>query len=453
VAQHLLAQAAPTGADGSGEEPRAGFVAWFSVGILLLLTVLSSVDRTIIALMIDPIKADLHLTDVEFSVLQGGAFVVFYALASLPMAWIADRTSRHWVIFFGVTGWSIATALCGLAQNFWHLFAARLGVGAGEATLTPSAYALVGELFPSRRLGFAVGVLAAGMAIGGGAAYAIAGHVVAWSDAVGGVAGLASWQVAFVVVGLPGIALAPLIFLVPGGRRKAKAAAADPQALVDGQYLAWLRTNAAVLVPAFLGIGFHAVLPYGVTLWTPAYLSRHFGMGPAEVGSILALVTGLGGVVGFIGGGWLTDRLQAMRVREAQLRYCLMNCVAVGVIGIVAFTVVPSFTGFVLLLALANILFPLTGPLVSHLQLMTPPAYRARTIALLTVTFNLIGMFLGPMSVALFSDRVFGGPEHIGLGIAATFALFAPISALFFLLALKPARRAAERFAREGGAS
>ena len=429
-----------------GAPPRVGFRAWASIAILLALTVLSAIDRTIIALMVDPIKADLQISDTQFSLLQGFAFVLFYALASLPMAWIADRTSRHWVIFFGVTFWSIATALCGLAQNFWHLFLARLGVGAGEATLSPSAYALVGELFPPRRMAFAVGILAAGAAIGAAAAYGVGGIIVQWAEGLGGFAGLRPWQIAFIVVGLPGIVLAPLVFLIPGRKRNRSAAAKAAEQLGDANYLAWLRSNAAYLSLAFTAMGFHAALAYGTAMWTPAYFSRHFGMEPIEIGGTLALVTGVAGIVGFVGGGWLVDRLHASAIRNAHLKYCLVNCIVSAVIGIVAFTLIESVAVVLILLALAHMLFPLTGPLVAHLQMTTPSQYNARTIALLTVTFNLIGMTLGPTCAALFSDRLFGGPEHIGSGIAAMFALFAPIAAILFWLSLKPAREAVARF-------
>jgi MFS family permease len=438
------------GHDGTAQsgdvEPRVGVMAWFSVGILLSLTILSGMDRSIIALMVDPIKADLHITDVEFSLLQGFAFVLFYALASLPMAWIADRTSRHWVIFLGVTSWSIATALCGMAANFWQLFLARLGVGAGEATLTPSSYAMVGDLFPPRHVGLAIGMLAAGQAIGAAAAYGIGGLIVQWAKSVEGDVGLASWQLAFIIVGLPGVLVAPLVFLIPG-RKRTKAAGVDIREIGEASYWRWLRANAGYLAPFFLGVGFHAILAYGTALWTPAYLGRHFGLGPMAIGGALALSTGVAGIVGFVGGGWITDRLHASSIRDAHIKYCLLNCVLVGVLGVITFTLVGSVALLIPLIAICHMLFPFTGPAVAHLQLTTPPEFRARTIALLTVTFNLIGMTLGPMSVAMFSDRIFGGPAHIGSGIALMFAVFAPLSAGLFALSIRPARRAVERMA------
>jgi MFS family permease len=431
---------------GGAVEPRVGAMAWFSVGILLSLTILAGMDRTIIALMVDPIKADLHLTDVQFSLLQGVAFVIFYALASLPMAWIADRTSRHWVIFLGVTGWSIATALCGLAANFWHLFLARLGVGAGEATLTPSSYALIGDLFPPRRIGVAIGILAAGQAIGAAAAYGIGGLIVEWARTVESDFGLASWQLAFIIVGLPGVLIAPLVFLIPG-RKRNKASAIEMRDVGDASYWRWLRANAGYLAPFFLGVGLHAVLAYGTAMWTPAYLGRHFGLGPVAIGGSLALATGVAGILGFVGGGWITDHLHASAIRDAHIKYCLLNCIVVGVLGVLTFTLVESLAVLIPLIALCHILFPFTGPAVAHLQLTTPPEFRARTIALLTVTFNLVGMTLGPMSVAWFSDRLFGGPAHIGSGIALMFAIFAPVSAICFALSIRPARLAVGRMA------
>lgn len=433
----------------ASDEVRVGMRAWISVGILLLLTVLSSIDRTIIALMVDPIKADLQISDTQFSLLQGFAFVSFYALASLPMAWLADRTSRHWVIYFGVTVWSLCTALCGMAQTFWQLFLTRLGVGAGEATLSPSAYALVGELFPPRRMALAVGVLAAGAAVGAAAAYGVGGAVVQFAESLGGFGGMRPWQMVFVMVGLPGVLLAPLVFIIPGRKRRIPAAAKAVQGLSDSNYLQWLRSNSRYLTFAFLGMGFHTILPYGTAMWTPSYFSREFGMEPIEIGGTLALATGVAGIVGFIGGGWLVDWLHASSVRNAHLKYCLVNCIVSATVGVIAFSMVQSIPLLLVLIAIAHLLFPLTGPMVAHLQMTTPNQYRSRTIALLTIAFNLIGMTLGPTSVALLSDKLYGGPENIGLGIATMYAIFAPISAAMFWFALKPAREAVARRDRE----
>ncbi|RYE74615.1 MAG: MFS transporter, partial [Oxalobacteraceae bacterium] len=212
--------------------------AWFSIGVLLILTILSYVDRSIISLMIEPIKADLAISDVQISLLQGMAFALLYTIASVPMGYLGDRTSRRAVIFCGATAWSLATAACGLARSFGHLFVARVAVGAGEATLSPSAYALVADLFPPQRLAFAIGVLATGAAIGSALALIIGGLVVSWAQAVPPIMGLRSWQLVFVVVGLPGLIVAPLVFLIPRTARTTQTEVA--RNIPKLQYRRWL---------------------------------------------------------------------------------------------------------------------------------------------------------------------------------------------------------------------
>lgn len=413
---------------------------WLSLAILLLFFILSAVDRMIIGLMVDMIKADLDVTDFQIGLLQGLAFALFYALASIPMAWIADKTSRHWVIFAGVTIWSIFTALCGLATSYWQLFLARVGVGAGEATLSPSAYALVSDLFPPRRIALAVGILAGGLALGGGLAVGIGGAAVQLASEIGPVAGLRPWQMTFILVGLPGVLLAPLVFLVP--RPKVKILSAPEIRALPG-LAPWLRHNWLYLTGLFLGMAFHAVLAYAMMTWAPAYFSRHFGLEPIVIGSTLGLVISMGGLIGFIGGGWFTDWLYAAGIRNAHLGYCAINCVLVSVLGVAAFAFAPTVWVSLTLLFFIFALQCMTGPAVASLQMTTPNHFRARTIALMTVTYTLIGMIIGPSGTPFFADFLFSGPDDIGLGLAVLFAVFGPLGALSFFVAMAPALRAA----------
>jgi MFS family permease len=430
---------------GVEQEPAGDWRAWTSIGILMLITVLSNVDRSVIAYMVDPIKRDLHVDDFQISLLQGFAFVLFYASAAVPMGWLGDRFPRRWVMFWGVTAWSVATAVCGLARNYWHLFVARMGVGLGEATLAPTSYAIAADLFPARRLGLAIGVLAAGAAIGNSAAAVISGLVVEWAQQAGGWGGLAPWQVVFVIVGLPGLAMAPLVLLIPAHRPAAQKRVA-PETQAPGasmaDYVAWLRQRWRYVASMALGVSFHAVFAYGLAAWTPAYLSRHYGLSPAEIGGSLALVSALTGIAGFVGGGWFVDWMRARNVPDPHFLYFIVNCALIGVIGVSTFTLVKSVPLFLVLQGFLYFLMPFTGPAMAHLQESTPRRFRGRTVAIFMLAMNLIGMMIGPSSVALFSQYLFGGPEHVGLGLAMTFLIFAPISIVFFLLARAPARAA-----------
>ncbi len=152
---------------------------WYVVVICMLAYVFSFVDRQVLVLMIEPIKRDLHLTDTQFSLLNGFAFSLFYAVMGLPVAYLADRYARPRIISLGIALWSIATALCGLSQHFVHMFVARMGVGVGEAALSPGAYSMLADYFPKEKLGRAIAVYSLGSFIGGGVAFLIGGYVIA----------------------------------------------------------------------------------------------------------------------------------------------------------------------------------------------------------------------------------------------------------------------------------
>jgi MFS family permease len=424
-------------------------LAWMSIGILLVLNILSHVDRTVITLMVEPIKTSLQITDVEFSLLQGLAFTLFYAFASLPMGWIADRWSRHWVIYGGVTIWSICTGLCGLANGFWPLFLARVGVGAGEATLSPASYTLVGDMFPRHKVATAAGVLAAGGAIGAAGAYAIGGMAIAWAQSIPPVLGLQPWQLVFVMVGLPGLLLAPLVFLIPDARRPATGTPVKP-ATTTISYLSWLRRNARLLIPLLLAIGCNTAQAVGSNVWMPSYLIRHFNMSADETGLILGLVGVVTGTVGFIAAGRLVDWMTTRGVRHPHARFFLFCSALTSLCGLATFTLAPqSLTVTLILWGAVNLFFPITGPAVAFIQHVTPLQFRARTTAILFIIIYLFGMGAGPVIVALFTERVFGGPEQVGSGLAAIFLLFGPLAISLCALTMRGQATNAGSYGRE----
>ena len=149
----------------------SGRVAWYAVSVLLIAYTIAFIDRTILSLLVGPIQADLGIGDTAMGLLHGIAFALFYCLLGLPIAWLSDRYSRRWIIAVGMALWSFMTALCGFAQSFVQLFLARMGVGVGEATLSPAAYSMIADLFPSNRLGRAMGVYSSGVFFGAGIAF------------------------------------------------------------------------------------------------------------------------------------------------------------------------------------------------------------------------------------------------------------------------------------------
>lgn len=298
-------------------------IAWFSVTILLLVAIMSYLDRQIISLMVEPIKASLGVSDFEIGLLQGVAFGLFYAVFGLPIGWLVDRYSRRKIIYFGMTLWSLAAGACGLASTYTHLLLARFGVGVGEASLSPAAYSMIADLFPPRRLALALGVFATGSSIGGALAYMAGGALIAKFEAMGamalpGVGVLEPWQLVFLVTGLPGVGIAALMFLVPEPVRRHRQLDLDAP---DRGVMHFLLANRRYFICHFLGFGLVAVMAYGTAAWAPAMLMRRYGLGVAEVGIILGTVGALSGIPGFIFGGWFVDRWFARGQRDAHLRY------------------------------------------------------------------------------------------------------------------------------------
>ncbi|RYY29077.1 MAG: MFS transporter [Sphingomonadales bacterium] len=425
-------------------------IAWFSVSILLLVAIMSYLDRQIISLMVEPIKASLDITDFEIGLLQGVAFGLFYAAFGLPIGWLVDRYSRRKIIYFGMTLWSFAAAGCGLASTYWQLLLGRFGVGVGEASLSPAAYSMIADLFPPRRLALALGVFATGSSIGGALAYMVGGALIAKFEAIGAVAWpivgtLEPWQMVFIITGLPGVAIAGLMFLVPEPvRQRRKAQTLAP----DKGFTHFLKSNRRYFLCHFFGFGVVAILAYGSAAWVPAMLMRRYGLGVAEVGIILGSVGALSGIPGFIFGGWFVDRWFARGRRDAHLRYFVYASLIGAVLAVVVFQLADgNLWLFIPAYALLHFLQPFTGPAVAQLQIVTPNEYRGRVSALFVLVFNLMGMCLGPPSVAFITTFVFKDPTQVHWSLTIMYVSGALIAAGLFWLGLAPSRRAVEAMA------
>ena len=243
--------------------------AWLSVAILLLIAIFSYLDRLIVSLLVEPIRLSLHATDFQMGLLQGIAFGLFYALFGIPIGWLVDRYSRRGIIYVGMTLWSFAAAMCGMAQTYGHLLIARFGVGVGEASLSPAAYSIISDLFPPRRLALALGVFATGAALGGALAYIVGGAVIQYFENIGTIAfpvvgQLEPWQMVFVVTGLPGIFVAMLVFFVPEPVRRQSPVLAPG---ADAGVIPFLLANRRYFICHFLAFGLIAVVAYGTAAW------------------------------------------------------------------------------------------------------------------------------------------------------------------------------------------
>lgn len=272
--------------------------AWYVVILCMLAYIFSFIDRQILALMIEPIKADLQLSDTQFSLLHGLAFSLFYAVMGLPLAYIADRFSRPKLISIGIIVWSLATATCGLSKNFIQLFLSRMAVGVGEAALSPAAYSMFSDMFSKDKLGRAVGIYSIGAFLGGGIAFLVGGYVINLLKGVTLIevpllGALKAWQIAFLVVGLPGIIIG-LLFILTVKDPARKGQQLNQSGQVDQvkftQCLQFIKKHAKTFACHYLGFTFYAMALYSLTSWTPAFYIRKFQLAPTETGYMLGTI-------------------------------------------------------------------------------------------------------------------------------------------------------------------
>ena len=417
---------------------------WALVLLLLAAYALAFIDRQILALLVEPVRRDLAISDTEFSLLAGVAFTLFYSIMGIPCAWLADRGSRRNLVAASLTMWSAMTAACGFAVSFPALFLARVGVGVGEAGLSPAAYSMISDSFPPARRARPLGVYSIGAIAGVGLAFIVGGAVAQWAATAPPidlpVAGtLAGWQLAFLVVSVPGplLALVLLAFREPA-RHEDLSVAGSPAT----PFRSFLRERGRLFALLATGYSLIGVSLAAYLMWTPAFMVRRHGWDIAQVGVAYGTILLVCSTSGILLGGWWADRLLARGVRNAFLRVAI-----VGSLSSLPFAVAAPFapTGGWAMASLAamSLFFGLTqGMPAASLQAIAPNRLRARVMALYLLVANLIAFTLGPTGVALISDFLLRDPAKIGIAIGALSALVVPLGALALLLA-RPAYQAA----------
>jgi MFS family permease len=396
--------------------PPRGY-AWTVVAILVATAVLSYTDRQVLSLLVDPIRADLGISDTQMSLLLGTAFAVVYGLAGIPLGLLADRISRRNLIFAGVLVWSVGTLMCGFSHNFGELFAGRIVVGLGEAGLSPAAISLLSDYFPPSRRGTAVGCFLSGIAMGIGAAIFIGGGVLHFVQlgalAATPLAGQAPWRLVLIVIGAPGLLWALAILVIREPQRRAEERSADTAANEGG----WRSATWARVVPIYIVVAMASLVDNAVGAWAPTLLIREFSRDPAQIGLELGLLltAGFGGGVSL--GGWLADRAGASGGWPRKLLVCVV-CGAL-IVPVAMSINVPEF-GVVLLAV--PVYFALSGIVTAcgfSLILDVVPG-RSRGLAM-AVSFFLnvaLGAGVGPTAVALASEHVFGSGAGLGPAIS-----------------------------------
>jgi MFS family permease len=428
-------------------------VGWYATIVLALLYWISILDRFIISLLVDPIKRDMGITDVQFGLLHGFAFAVTYALFGLLAGALADRFSRRWIIFASVTAWSLATAACGLAQNFWHMLLARVGVGAGEAGLNPNATSMLSDLFPRDRLTSAMAVYSIGATIGSGTAYLFGGLIVDLVSRVDYftlplVGQVRSWQAVFFIVGIPGALLSFIIFTLPEPVRRDRGGIQHSGGFWRGMWdayrslLRFIRSRLRFFLCHYSGFAIASAIIGGGGAWYPAHMGRTFGWSPGKIGLTLGLTLVVAGICGKLLCGHFVDSMYRRGYRDAQLRWYAVCLVIATPIGIIATTSGNPWVFLAGVGALLVLLSPLPACYSASLNLVTPNELRGTGIAFFAATAGMLGLGGGPFLIASISENFFSGPTAIGKGMAATIAICGPLAAALLALGCRPMRQA-----------
>lgn len=416
--------------------------AWFLVAMLFVAYILSFVDRMILSLLVEPIKADMNLTDTQVSLLQGIAFALFYTLMGLPIGRLVDEGSRVRIIAIGVSVWSLMTGLCGLAQNYWQLFVARMGVGVGEATVSPAAYSIIADSFEERRLGLAMGIYGLGAATGAGLAFLIGGAVIQFVKRAGVitlpfVGELAAWQTGFLLVGLPGVLVGGAFLFMREPPRVGEHSDARPP--ID-EVMAFLRTKARFLAFHFAAMGLVNMAIFASASWIAVLLMRTHGVSLENSGYIAGGALIFGGLLGSVGGGLASDLLARNGGLTARLRFCAATTAAATLFAI-AFPLAGTASGTALFFGLAFMLGGApVGVAAAALQQATPNRMRGVVSALYLFSINLIGLGFGPTAVALVTDFVFADEQKVRYSLAIVIPIAYVLAAVFFISASRTTR-------------
>lgn len=407
---------------------------WKIVLILTALNILSYADRQLMALLSVPIQESLGIDDVGLGLLQGLAFSVVFTLASIPAGWAVDYLNRARIIYAGVTIWSAATVACGMATSFWHLFAGRVGVGAGEASLSPSAHAILSETTPRGRLGLALGIYSVGANVGIAFSLVFGGIVVAIIPKHGislpHVGTVEPWQAAFLLLGAPGFLMALLAFLLPHGARFPSLSASGSKGQGATSVFAHVRAEYRAFGPLLLGFSMIGFAGYAVASWAPAFLSRNFGWGAGQIGAVLGGAVGISGLVGTLTASSMADRLFRSKRDDAYYLVAVVTTLIGGPLLVAAF-LSKSVWLCVTLLALGYMFLGSFGGVASAaLQLMTPSHFRGRMGALYVFTFNIVGLGLAPLAVGIVTEHLFGDRQMVGQSVALAVAISCGVSVL-----------------------
>lgn len=430
----------------SNSNKDAGYLApgkaWYLVFVLLVIYIISFVDRQILSLLVKPIRAAMEISDSQTGLLMGFGFALFYTLFGIPLGILADRMNRMALIAVGLVLWSVMTAGCGFANTYYSLLFFRFGVGIGEAALSPAAYSMIADAFPARRLSTAISVYSMGVYLGSGLAMLFGGLIVKFAMTASGqvwpVLGQAQpWQLVFVVVGLAGL---PLVLLLLTVREPARHKASGGSTF--GETIAYLRKHAAAFLLHSTGFGMLALVGYANMYWVPQFFLRLYKWEAPQTAWYYGIAILIFGTVGIVAGGWLGDSFRSRGKAHGSMLTCLISAALALPFGIAYPLAGAAMLSMGLVAGLTFTTSLASGAAPSAIQQMMPPAMRGQASALYLFIVNIFGMGIGPYAVGALNTYVFGD-DHIHHSLVVVSVTGCIGGMLLLALGLRPFERAA----------
>jgi MFS family permease len=417
--------------------------AWYAVALLGCLYIVAFVDRLILGLLVEPLRADLHITDTQISLLMGVAFAFFYSFVGLPLGRVADVGNRKWLLVGTAVIWGSCTVASGLATSFAMLCVLRIGVAIGEAALTPTSLSLISDLFPAKQRALATSIFMALGALGATGAYILGGLVV---NAIGDVThidlpivgAVRPWQAVFFLVGAPAFVFAAIIALtLPEPVRETAPARSG------GLTFAWLKRPYFPAFLFFVATAIGQVIIYGLSGWAPTYLVREFGWATGDAGIRVGLASMTCGVSGMILAPRIAEMWRARGRQDAPV-WVLAGGLLLGFPLVIAACLASTGYLFLGFYAAAMLCIMGTGmmPFIC-VQWAIPSHLKGEFLAAGILANSLVGIALGPTATVL-AAKVFGGGEHLGQGLALVAAICGPAAAGLTLLLRRPMMRLLE---------
>lgn len=423
----------------SAKPLRATPDSWWTLTVLFCVYFFCLLDRYIISMLVPDIKAELALTDIEMGLILGPAFSLFYAFFGVPIGWASDLFPRRWIIFFGVLLFSLATACTGLAGGFATLFLARILVGVGEASVSPSANSLLADKFPRKQLATAISIYHIGVKIGTASAYVIGGAGLMIAATIVSILpflqGLAPWRIVIMACGIPAVFFALLVFTFREPPRPTR----QRSDVTPANLIRFVRKEARLLVPLLAGFTLIAFSANSMAGWVPTYLVREFGWSRAQFGPILGAI-GLITAATLVFKGMAMDWLFGRGIKDIHVRFYTWLLAIMTPIGIALFFITDTRL-FVVCYGLVQIVaVPITAYVATVIQVITPVRLRGQMLASVSFCMIIIGGF-GPTIIGMLTDLVFKDEAKVGYSLAIVITLAFPSALLLLRTTLKPLRR------------